>query len=354
MPGCPNWSPAMPNTRSAPAELAQWLERFVARGRGRHDRRLLRHRSRAHRRARRDAAAPRRDGSAPRPAPRARTPVWAPAVASLYGQVALRQENAWLSIGERCNANGSRKFRQLQEQGDWDGCVEMGREQVKEGSHTLDLCTAFVGRDEVADMTAGGRAACAARSTRRWSSIRPNTRCSKRRCKLYGGKPIINSINFEDGEEAADKRLELARRFGAAVIALTIDETGMAKEVEHKLAVARRLYDFACGKHGLPPSRPAVRSADLHDLHRQRGRPQARPQHAGGDRADRAGDARVPDHPRPLEHLVRPQPAGAADPELGLSRPRAAPRADRRDRAFLADHAAAPDPAGGVRGSPRI
>ncbi len=89
---------------------------------------------------------------------------------------------------------------------------------------------------------------------RRWSSIRPSSRCSKRRCKLYGGKPIINSINFEDGEEAADKRLELARRFGAAVIALTIDESGMAKEVEHKLAVARRLYDFACGRHGLPPS----------------------------------------------------------------------------------------------------
>ena len=72
--------------------------------------------------------------------------------------------------------------------------------------------------------------------------------------KLYGGKPIINSINFEDGEDAADKRLELARRFGAAVIALTIDETGMAKDVEHKLAIARRLHDFACGKHGLPPS----------------------------------------------------------------------------------------------------
>jgi 5-methyltetrahydrofolate--homocysteine methyltransferase len=72
--------------------------------------------------------------------------------------------------------------------------------------------------------------------------------------QLYGGKPIINSINFEDGEEAADKRLRLARRFGAAVIALTIDETGMAKEIEHKLAVAERLYDFACNKHGLPPS----------------------------------------------------------------------------------------------------
>src|SRR5436853_5040799 len=72
--------------------------------------------------------------------------------------------------------------------------------------------------------------------------------------KLYGGKPIINSINCEDGEEAADKRLRLARRFGAAIIALTIDETGMAKESEHKLAVARRLHDFACNQHGLPPS----------------------------------------------------------------------------------------------------
>ena len=75
-----------------------------------------------------------------------------PSVASLYSQVPLRQENAYLSIGERCNANGSRAFRRLQEAGDWDGCVEMGREQVREGSHTLDVCTAFVGRDEIAEM----------------------------------------------------------------------------------------------------------------------------------------------------------------------------------------------------------
>src|SRR6185503_1924370 len=72
--------------------------------------------------------------------------------------------------------------------------------------------------------------------------------------KLYGGKPIINSINFEDGEEAADKRLRLAKRFGAAVIALTIDEQGMAKEADDKLRIAERLYDFACVRHGLPPN----------------------------------------------------------------------------------------------------
>jgi 5-methyltetrahydrofolate--homocysteine methyltransferase len=91
-------------------------------------------------------------GDKHRPAPVKRTSFWVPGVASLYGQVPYRQENAYLSIGERCNANGSKKFRLLQDAGDWDGCVEVGREQVKEGSHTLDICTAFVGRDEISEM----------------------------------------------------------------------------------------------------------------------------------------------------------------------------------------------------------
>src|SRR5437764_6034659 len=189
----------------------------------------------------------------PRPLPKARQSVWTPSVASLYGQVPLRQENAYLSVGERCNANGSRAFRRMQEQGDWDGCVEMGREQVKEGSHTLDLCTAFVGRDEIVDMT---EAVTRMRGAVNAPLVIDSTEYPvlEAAMKLYGGKPIINSINFEDGEEAADKRVKLAKRFGAAIIALTIDETGMAKEVEHKLAVAERLHDFACNKHGLPPS----------------------------------------------------------------------------------------------------
>ncbi len=185
--------------------------------------------------------------------PKTRHPVWTPSVASLYSQVPLRQENAYLSIGERCNANGSRAFRRLQEQGDWEGCVEIGREQVKEGSHTLDVCTAFVGRDEIAEMS---EIVSRMRGSINAPLVIDSTEYPvlEAAMKLYGGKPIINSINFEDGEEAADKRLKLARRFGAAVIALTIDETGMAKEIEHKLAVAERLYDFACNKHGLPPS----------------------------------------------------------------------------------------------------
>jgi len=186
-----------------------------------------------------------------RPRPKQRRSVWVPSLASLYGQMPLRQENAYLSIGERCNANGSKQFRQLQEKGDWDGCVEMGREQVKEGSHALDVCTAFVGRDEIAEMS---EVVSRMRGSVNAPLVIDSTELPvlEAALKLYGGKPILNSINFEDGEAPAAKRLDLARRFGTAVIALTIDEQGMAKEVERKVAVAKRLHDFACRRHGLP------------------------------------------------------------------------------------------------------
>src|ERR1700761_9391071 len=188
-----------------------------------------------------------------RPAPVARTTVWVPTVASLYQAEPLRQENAIFAIGERCNANGSKKWREHQEKHDWDGCVTMGREQIAEGSHALDVCTAFVGRDENAEMaevirrfTASVNAPLVIDST--------ETPVIEAALKLHGGKPIINSINFEDGEKAATDRLLLAKRFGAAVIGLTIDEVGMAKTVEDKLRIARRLVDFACNRHGLAQS----------------------------------------------------------------------------------------------------
>ena len=188
-----------------------------------------------------------------RPAPVARKPVWIPSVASLYTQTPLRQENSYFSIGERCNANGSKKWRELQESGDWDGCVAVAREQVAEGSNSLDVCTAFVGRNEVVEMNEV--------ITRFTNSVNAplvidstETNVLEAALKLHGGKPVINSINFEDGEAAATDRLVLARKFGAAVIALTIDEQGMAKTPEAKLAVARRLVEFACDRHGLPQS----------------------------------------------------------------------------------------------------
>ena len=188
-----------------------------------------------------------------RPAPVARTVVWVPSVASLYGQVPLRQENAYFSIGERCNANGSKKWRELQERHDWDGCVAMGREQLSEGSNSLDVCTAFVGRDELAEMdevvrrfTASVNVPLVIDST--------EARVLESALKLHGGKPILNSINFEDGEAPAEFRMKLARKFGTAVIALTIDETGMAKSAERKLEIAERLVAFACDRHGLAQS----------------------------------------------------------------------------------------------------
>jgi 5-methyltetrahydrofolate--homocysteine methyltransferase len=231
------------------ADLASWLERFVAEDGvnliGGCCGTSIEHIAAL------DAMLKRRGD--PRPAPVPRVSVWVPSVASLYQAVPLRQENAIFAIGERCNANGSKKWRELQEKHDWDGCVAMGREQLGEGSHALDVCTAFVGRDEMGEMsevirrfTGSVNAPLVIDST--------ETPVLEAALKLHGGKPIINSINFEDGEGHATARLKLAKRFGAAIIALTIDEVGMAKTADDKLRIARRLVDFACNRHGLPQS----------------------------------------------------------------------------------------------------
>ncbi|MGH8670484.1 MAG: dihydropteroate synthase, partial [Burkholderiales bacterium] len=183
--------------------------------------------------------------------PRARTPQWEPAVSSLYSSYSLRQENALFAIGERSNANGSKKFREFLGNEDWDALTALGREQVKEGSHALDVCTAYVGRPEASDMT---EVITRYRCQMAVPLVVDTTEIAvlEAALRLIGGKPIINSINFEDGEEKARHILQLAKKFGAAVIALTIDEQGMAKEVDDKLRVAHRLYDFAVREHGLP------------------------------------------------------------------------------------------------------
>ena len=185
-----------------------------------------------------------------RPRPKARAVDRQAQIASLYSAVPLRQENAYLSIGERCNANGSRAFRERQAAADWDACVAIGRTQVKEGSHALDVCTAYVGRDEIADMReVVTRLRGAVDSPLVFDSTELGVLESA--LELYGGKGVINSINFEDGEGPPAARLALAKKFGAAVIALTIDEAGMAKDAARKVEVARRLIAFA-EAHGLP------------------------------------------------------------------------------------------------------
>src|SRR5580704_4872289 len=236
-----------------PADLASWLERFVEQDGvnliggccGTNSQHIAALNAMLRRRA--------EGGRDLRPTPVLRKSVWIPSVASLYQAVPLRQENAFFAIGERCNANGSKKWREAQEKHDWDGCVSMGREQLGEGSHALDVCTAFVGRDEIGEMN---------EVIRRFTSPvngplvidSTETPVIEAALKLHGGKALINSINFEDGEKHAADRLRLAKQFGACVIALTIDEVGMAKTVEDKLRIARRLVDFACDKHGLPQS----------------------------------------------------------------------------------------------------
>lgn len=233
-----------------PDELARWLERFIKEdglnlvggccGTNNEHIKAV------------DAMLRRLDGKG-RPAPVKRSVHWVPAVASLYSQTTLRQDNSIFAIGERCNANGSKRWRELQEANDWDACVEMAREQVKEGSNALDLCTAFVGRPESAEMNAVLTPIAKAVTA---PLVIDSTELDvlRKALPLYGGKAIINSINFEDGEEPAHERLLLAKKFGCAVIALTIDEQGMAKTPERKLEIAKRLYDFAVVKHGLPAS----------------------------------------------------------------------------------------------------
>lgn len=184
-------------------------------------------------------------------APTARATELTPAVSSLYSSVALRQENAVFAIGERSNANGSKLFRDRLAEENWDALTNIGRAQVKDGSHALDVCVAYVGRDESRDM-------CELVERYRANITVPLVIDSteppviEAALKLLGGKSIINSINFEDGEEKAAQVLAMAKKYGAAVVALTIDENGMAKEVDEKLKIAHRLYNFAVNQHGLP------------------------------------------------------------------------------------------------------
>ena len=176
-----------------------------------------------------------------------------PSVSSLYQAVSLRQENAVLAIGERTNANGSKKFRELLAADDIDGMVQMAREQVRDGSHLMDVCTAYVGRDEVADMSAT-LARFATDVTAPLVIDSTEVPVVEAALKIAGGKCVINSINLEDGEGRLDTICRLAKRHGAAVIALTIDEEGMAKTCDRKVAIAKRIYELATGRHGLAPS----------------------------------------------------------------------------------------------------
>lgn len=185
-------------------------------------------------------------------APRERRPQFAPHVASTFTAVPLDQDGTSpLLVGERSNANGSKAFRELLLKEDWEAITEMGREEVAEGSHVVDVCTAFVGRNESRDMGEVLTRFCA-QVTAPVMIDSTQLDVLESGLKLIGGRPIINSINLEDGEEKFDRICELSKRFGAALIALTIDEEGMAKDAARKLAVATRIRDLCVTRHGIP------------------------------------------------------------------------------------------------------
>ncbi|MFE9625403.1 methionine synthase [Streptomyces sp. NPDC006527] len=176
-----------------------------------------------------------------------------PGAASLYQTVPFRQDTSYLAIGERTNANGSKKFREAMLEGRWDDCVEMAREQIREGAHMLDLCVDYVGRDGVADMEElAGRFATASTLP----IVLDSTEVDVIRAGLekLGGRAVINSVNYEDGdgpESRFAKVTQLAREHGAALIALTIDEEGQARTPEKKVEIAERLIDDLTGNWGI-------------------------------------------------------------------------------------------------------
>ncbi|MGW6525955.1 methionine synthase [Streptomyces sp. NPDC054962] len=188
--------------------------------------------------------------------PAERRPQPEPGAASLYQSVSFRQDTAYMAIGERTNANGSKKFREAMLEGRWDDCVEMARDQIREGAHMLDLCVDYVGRDGVADMDelAGRFATASTLPVVLDSTEVPVLRAGLER---LGGRAVINSVNYEDGdgpESRFAKVAGLAREHGAALIALTIDEEGQARTVETKVAIAERLIEDLTVNWGIQES----------------------------------------------------------------------------------------------------
>ena len=184
--------------------------------------------------------------------PKKRNPNYINSVSSLYNTVPLSIDQPPVIVGERTNANGSKLFRDLLAKEDFEGMVEMAKDQIKEGAHLLDVCTAFVNRDEIKDMTEYVK--------------KINTQVNlplmidstefpviEKALELIGGKALINSINLEDGEERMEKVCPLAKEFGSALVALTIDEEGMAKTASKKLEIAERIYKLAKEKYGIKP-----------------------------------------------------------------------------------------------------
>ncbi|MEH2401749.1 methionine synthase [Nostoc sp.] len=184
--------------------------------------------------------------------PKVRHPSLEPAAASIYTTQPYDQDNSFLIVGERLNASGSKKCRDLLNAEDWDGLVSMARAQVKEGAHILDINVDYVGRDGVRDMhelvsrIVNNVTLPLMLDSTEWEKMEAGL-------KVAGGKCLLNSTNYEDGEPRFLKVLELAKKYGAGIVIGTIDEDGMARTADKKFAIAQRAYRQAV-EYGIAPT----------------------------------------------------------------------------------------------------
>src|SRR6266849_4098754 len=176
-----------------------------------------------------------------------------PGAASLYQHVPFRQDTAFLAIGERTNANGSKAFREALLAGRFEDCVEIARQQTRDGAHLLDVCIDYVGRPGAADMAeVASRLATASTLPLVLDSTEPDV--IRAGLEMLGGRAVVNSVNYEDGDGPGSRIatvMPLVAEHGAAVIALTIDEQGQARTADWKLAVATRLIEDLTGNWGM-------------------------------------------------------------------------------------------------------
>ncbi|WP_238005794.1 methionine synthase [Dactylosporangium sp. AC04546] len=186
-------------------------------------------------------------------APHTRVPQAEPGVASIYHHVPFRQDASILMVGERTNANGSKAFREAMLAADYQTCLEIARQQARDGSHMLDLNVDYVGRDGAADMRElAGRFATASTLPIMLDSTEPEV--IEAGLEMLGGRCIVNSVNYEDGDGPGSRfarMMPLVKEHGAAVVALTIDEEGQARTADWKVRVASRLIDDLTGRWGM-------------------------------------------------------------------------------------------------------
>ncbi|MGV2828978.1 methionine synthase [Myxosarcina sp. GI1(2024)] len=183
--------------------------------------------------------------------PKERHPHYEPAAASIYSTQPYVQDNSFLIVGERLNASGSKKCRTLLNDEDWDSLVSLAKSQVKEGAHVLDVNVDYVGRDGERDMyelvsrLVNNVTLPLMLDSTEWTKMEAGL-------KVSGGKCILNSTNYEDGEERFYQVLDLAKKYGAGVVVGTIDEDGMGRTADKKFEIAKRAYEAAVAS-GIPP-----------------------------------------------------------------------------------------------------